>query len=324
MFKILCLLALLGIGAQAIDMKMVKKWAKKIAQHHFMTSCVGEKTMMKMWKKVEETADECLQLEPAFDIPLFEGDDGDMLDDNDINPFITSNQGFQTLPSQVTNRFAQAPQQFAGYPWNNPWMYNPYQQYRGYQGQIAAPLRYKRAVDPPTAAEFEAFKQKVSKAKMMKKDMIGNKTCVLSKCGALDKNLGINLQHFTVDMWNMMDASEQPEPEFKARMVEGMEMCYKFSQSIPQDILAAKGPMYEMFGRQMKFFMCKKMVMKECCVKQELKKWTEYLYGEMEPAKLKELGLPTDPYDAALAKWEIMDKMEEPSKKYVFEFIFGM
>merc|ERR1711953_642404 len=103
--------------------------------------------------------------------------------------------------------------------------------------------------------------------------MIGNKTCVLSKCGALDKNLGINLQHFTVDMWNMMDASEQPEPEFKARMVEGMEMCYKFSQSIPQDILAAKGPMYEMFGRQMKFLMCKKVVMKECCVKQEWKKW---------------------------------------------------
>merc|ERR1711862_1065596 len=44
-----------------------------------------------------------------------------------------------------------------------------------------------------------------------------------------------------------------------------------------------------------KFFMCKKMVMKECCVKQELKKWTEYLYGEMEPAKLKELGLPLTP-----------------------------
>ena len=57
--------------------------------------------MMKMWKKVEETADECLQLEPAFDIPLFEGDDGDMLDDNDINPFITSNQGFQTLVSYL-------------------------------------------------------------------------------------------------------------------------------------------------------------------------------------------------------------------------------
>lgn len=66
------------------------------------------------------------------------------------------------------------------------------------------------------------------------------------------------------------------------------------------------------------------MMMKECCVKKELKKWTEYLYGEMEPAKLKELGLPTDPYDAALIKWEIMDKMEEPSKKYVFESIFGM
>lgn len=40
MFKILCLLVILGLGAQASEMKMVKKWAKKIAQHHFMTSCV--------------------------------------------------------------------------------------------------------------------------------------------------------------------------------------------------------------------------------------------------------------------------------------------
>jgi len=323
MFKVLCLLVLLGL-TQANEMKLVKKWAKKIAQHHFMTSCVGEKTMMKMWEKVEKTANECLQLEPAFDIPLFEGDDGDDMDDLDVNPFITSNQGFQTLPSQVNpvaTRFgAQQPQQFAAYPWN--WMYNPYQQFqnRGY----AAPYRYKRAVKTPTAEEFEEFKGKVAKAKEMKKDMIGNKTCVLSKCGALDKNLNINLQHFTVDMWNMMDPSEYPEPEFKEMMIKGFNMCYKYSQSIPQDILAAKGPMYEMFGRQMKFFMCKKMMMKDCCVKKELKKWTEYLYGDMEPAKLKELGLPTDPYQAALYKWEIMDKMEEPSKKYVFESIFGM
>ena len=55
--------------------------------------------MMKMWEKVEKTANECLQLEPAFDIPLFEGDDGDDMDDLDVNPFITSNQGFQTLVS---------------------------------------------------------------------------------------------------------------------------------------------------------------------------------------------------------------------------------
>ena len=65
-------------------------------------------------------------------------------------------------------------------------------------------------------------------------------------------------------------------------------------------------------------------MVKACCVKKELKKWTEYLYGEMEPNKLRELGLPSDPYDAALMKWEIMDRMEEPSKKFVFESIFGM
>jgi len=325
MAKLGIFLVCLLIGVQADEYKLAKKWAKKIAEHHFMTSCVGEKTMMKMWKKVEETADECMQLEANFDIPLFDGDDGDMFDENDVNPFITSNQGFQTLPSQVNPVRVQAnPQQFGLNPWNM-WMFNPYLQNQ-IGGRVAQSYqyRYKRAADPPTEAEMEAFKEKVMKAKMMKKDMIGNKTCVLSKCGALNKDLGINLQHFTVDFWNMVEPGEQPEPEFKKKMNEAMEMCYKMSMNIPQDILAKKGPMYEMFGRQMMFMKCKKKCAKLMCVKKELKKWTEYLYGDMEPGKLRELGLPSDPYDAALYKWEIMDKMEEPSKKYVYESIFGM
>jgi len=320
--KVGLFLVCLLIGVQADEYKMVKKWAKKIGEHHFMTSCMGEKTMMKMWKKVEETADECLQLEANFDIPLFDGDDGDMFDDNDINPFITSNQGFQTLPSTVSQQAVRLPQQQFFNPWQM-WMFNPYLQAGGKVAQ-SYQYRYKRAADPPTEEELEAFKEKVMKAKQMKKDMIGNKTCVLSKCGALNKDLGINLKHFTEDHWNMIDPSEQPDPEFKSTVIEHLEMCYKMSQSIPQDILAKKGPLYEMFGRQMMFFKCKKKMVKACCVKKELKKWTEYLYGEMEPNKLRELGLPSDPYDAALMKWEIMDRMEEPSKKFVFESIFGM
>merc|ERR1711963_187930 len=320
--KVGLFLVCLLIGVQADEYKMVKKWAKKIGEHHFMTSCMGEKTMMKMRKKVEETADECLQLEANFDIPLFDGDDGDMFDDNDINPFITSNQGFQTLPSTVSQQAVHLPQQQFFNPWQM-WMFNPYLQAGGKVAQ-SYQYRYKRAADPPTEEELEAFKEKVMKAKQMKKDMIGNKTCVLSKCGALNKASGINLKHFTEDHWNMIDPSEQPDPEFKSTVIEHLEMCYKMSQSIPQDILAKKGPLYEMFGRQMMFFKCKKKMVKACCVKKELKKWTEYLYGKMEPSKLRELGLPSDPYDAALMKWEIMDRMEEPSKKFVFESIFGM
>merc|ERR1711963_768067 len=236
--KVGLFLVCLLIGVQADEYKMVKKWAKKIGEHHFMTSCMGEKTMMKMWKKVEETADGCLQLEANFDIPLFDGDDGDMFDDNDINPFITSNQGFQTLPSTVSQQAVRLPQQQFFNPWQM-WMFNPYLQAGGKVAQ-SYQYRYKRAADPPTEEELEAFKEKVMKAKQMKKDMIGNKTCVLSKCGALNKDLGINLKHFTEDHWNMIDPSEQPDPEFKSTVIEHLEMCYK------------------MFGRQMMFFKCKK------------------------------------------------------------------
>ena len=54
----------------------------------------------------------------------------------------------------------------------------------------------------------------------------------------------------------MFDADEQPEYEFKEKVIKGYEHCHRFCQSIPQDLLEEKGPMYAQFGRMKMFYKC--------------------------------------------------------------------
>ena len=90
-------------------------------------------------------------------------------------------------------------------------------------------------------------------------DKMANLTCVLRKMGALDANLNINLKHFTKDMWSKFAVGEQPDAEFKKHMVQGFENCHEMATSLPEDLLAKKGPFYAKFGRQMMFFKCEKV-----------------------------------------------------------------
>ena len=99
----------------------------------------------------------------------------------------------------------------------------------------------------------------IAEFKEEKKHKMANLTCVLRKCGALDSNLDINLDHFTKDMWTKFARGEQPDSEFKEHMVKGFENCHQMAYSLPKDLLAKKGPFYEQFGRQMMFFKCKKV-----------------------------------------------------------------
>lgn len=101
----LALILVLAVTSVNADMKkkIVKKWMEKIQKHHFMTTCWGEKTMMKYMEGVMAACEECQQMKPTFDIDLFDDMDDD--DDNDLfdlkpapsNPFLATQQGFQTL-----------------------------------------------------------------------------------------------------------------------------------------------------------------------------------------------------------------------------------
>ena len=60
-------------------------------------------------------------------------------------------------------------------------------------------------------------------------------------------------------MWSKFAVGEQPDAEFKKHMVQGFENCHQMATSLPEDLLAKKGPFYAKFGRQMMFFKCKKV-----------------------------------------------------------------
>merc|ERR1712172_43760 len=116
------------ISVEASPHKEVKEWMKKIKDHHFLTKCWGEGTMMAFYKASEKFGMECMQLTPAFDIDLFAEPDNEeynMVGDEMENPF------FGTAPAGTQQ-------------------YQQQQQARSFQYFPNMNVRSKRAIDPPT------------------------------------------------------------------------------------------------------------------------------------------------------------------------------
>merc|ERR1712062_576835 len=141
--------------------------------------------------------------------------------------------------------------------------------------------------------------------------------------GQVDKNLDINLSFFTDEMWTMMAPGEF-DPEFKAKMNEVYNTCYELSQSIPQSVLDKKGPMMKQFGRQKCFFKCVHKMEKAVCVKKDLLKFTEMMYGKEAFAQREQFGLPADKYEAAMMKWAVKDAYMTSNQKFMNQFFFGI
>jgi len=301
-----------------------KEWAETIAHSKFLDSCWGEKTAMKHYLMVKKATEECMGLDPAFDLDLFPEEDNS-------NPFLVSQTGMATLPAQASffrQPNLQQPQQFLSYNpmyqqqaamLSNPWlmqllMSNP---------ANANLARGKRAVMPPTQEDLEDFAENIAEAKHMMHAKVGNLTCVLSKLDVLDANLNINLKHFTQDMWTMFERGEEPDMVFKEKMIESYEDCHTMANSLPLDILAKKGPGWKQFGRQKMFFKCEKKMAMALCVKKELVAWKKIMYGESTPEMRHNLGLPDDEYDASFMAWEIMKHNTPKEEEFVMDFIFG-
>jgi len=324
-----------GISVEAGAHKEVKKWKKKIENHHFMTKCWGAGTMMAFYKAAEKFGLECMQLTPAFDIDLFAEPDNEeynIIGDEMENPFFQTPAGQQTLPAQVPfstpiRRVPFGPQAQA-----NPleaWLAMRAPLYQQVQQQQQArnfqyyPPRARRAVDPPTEKELMEFAGQIAEFKDEKKHKMANLTCVLRKFNSLNANLGINLEHFIKDMWTQFAKGEEPDMEFQEHMQKGYKQCYQMAASLPSDLLAKKGPFYEKFGRQMMFFKCSKMMTDANCVMKELSEWTEYIWGTLDEAERVRLGLPKDLYKANLMAWTVHMQKETPVQKFVNEFLFG-
>merc|ERR1712241_1261079 len=290
-----------GISVEAGAHKEVKKWKKKIENHHFMTKCWGAGTMMAFYKAAEKFGMECMQLTPAFDIDLFAEPD---------------NEEYNVIGDEIENPLEA---------WLAMWapLYQQYQQVQQARSFQYYPPRARRAVDPPTEEELMEFAGQIAEFKDEKKHKMANLTCVPRKFNSLNSNLGINLDHFTKDMWTQFAKGEEPDMEFQEHMQKGYKQCYQMAASLPSDLLAKKGPFYQMFGRQMMFFKCSKMMTDANCVMKELSEWTEYIWGTPDEAERARLGLPKDLYKANLMAWTVHMQKETPVQKFVNEFLFG-
>jgi len=317
-FQLFSVLVFFLVCGQSTADPMIKKWVEKLKQMHFKCNCWGEKTMMKMHHMIEEVCKECEGMDGMLDIDLFENDDDDAEDlvmdlaSASSSPF-KFGQNYQTMPTTSQ--------------WQTLWnLYQPYYASGTYPSYPASTYyRGKRAaMNKPSAEEMQEFMGQVAMFKDMKKSMVNNMTCVLTKLGKLDKNLDINLSFFTDKMWTMMAPGEEPEPEFKAKMNEVYNTCHELSQSIPQSVLDKKGPMFKQFGRQKMFFKCCHKMEKAVCVKKDLLKFTEMMYGKEAFAQREKFGLPADKYEAAMMKWAVKDAYMTPNQKFMNQFFFGI
>lgn len=277
-----------------------KKAFMKIANHHLMSSCWGEDNMMMYYKQAKDAMKECQQLSPSFDVSLFESP----------SPFL-SNGNFQTLPAQF-----QRPNTLPG----NTRDFNKFMEFmfRQYQQQNGVARRFRRAVEEPTPEEIEEFAEALADFKVDMKDNIGNVTCVLARLGALDKNLNVDLDHFTRGAWEEV---RNVDPVLKSKFIEGARDCYAISQAIPQAILNKK-PILKQFGRHMFFFKCMHKCERKLCAKKEMARWLELWYGPNDPSFNAQIGLPTDAYEAAPIAFKVMESQESDSEKFVGEFLF--
>merc|ERR1719412_2859563 len=115
----------------------------------------------------------------------------------------------------------------------------------------------------------------------------------------------------------MFESGEEPDYEFKQKMIESYEDCYQMANSLPMDILAKKGPGFKQFGRQKMFFKCAKKMTTANCVKKELVSWVEFFYGTTDATFRKKMGLPEDHYDAAFMTFEIKKTSTPMVKEFV-------
>jgi len=151
---------------------------------------------------------------------------------------------------------------------------------------------------------------------------LGNLTCVLTKMDLLDSALQVNLEQYTVGIWDKMDLSKTlagEDPLFRRKMNDGYTDCYEIAQNWPQETLE-RNPLSKVFGRHMIFFKCVKKVTKKMCSAAQMVDWLDTFYGESQGVNWLGLGLPQDKYDRALLTIKVLTEQASMEEKFIDDF----
>merc|ERR1739848_392961 len=250
-----------------------------IDTYNWRTKCWGESNVDSYILQSEAAKRECMQMEPTIDTPEF---------------------GLPTNPfSPLTN--------------------NPFRKLQsgGDINELTSLWRSKRAVEgilKPDNEDLYDFLQDVAEHREMKRNKMGNLTCVLMKMKMLTEDMEVNMEFYTTGLTGETDPelglsfddeeSEAVDPEWRQKMSDSYQDCWELSQNFPQSALGRQ-PFHRVFGRRMIFFRCAAKVEKQVCAEGLMFKQLEKFYGTLEPEALAErlstLELPEDKYDAAIA-----------------------
>ena len=199
--------------------------------YNFRSKCWGKKNVDVYALDMEKAKRECMQMEPAFDIPgPGNGPQNPFLRPNN-NPFekLTKGGDFSDLQSLWrTKREAN-----------------------------------EGLLDVDEYDFFEFIKQ-VKGFRHLKRNSMGNLTCVLQKCGQLTEDMEINMDFYAAALraeepengftWDA-EGSAAKDPEWREKIATAYEDCHELAESWPATSLNRR-PMTRMFGRQMIFFKC--------------------------------------------------------------------
>jgi len=199
--------------------------------YNFRSKCWGKKNVDMYAAQMEKAKRECMQMEPAFDLPGHgEGPQNPFLRPNN-NPFekLTRGGDFSDLQSLWRNKREAS------------------------EGLVD--------VDED---DFYEFLQQVNDHRHYKQNAMGNLTCVLQKCGQLTEDMEINMDFYAAALraeepengftWDA-EGSAAKDPEWREKIATAYEDCHELAESWPATSLNRR-PMTRMFGRQMIFFKC--------------------------------------------------------------------
>merc|ERR1712226_715375 len=238
--------------------------------YNFRSKCWGKKNVDAYALDIEKARRECMQMEPAFDLPGHgNGPQNPFLRPNN-NPFekLTEGGDFSDLQSLWrTKREAR-------------------------EGLLD--------VDED---DFYEFIQQVKDHRHLRRNSMSNLTCVLQKIGQLTDDMEVNLEYYTTALtaeeaefgftWDV-EGSAAIDPEWRAKIAREYNDCYEMAQSLPA-ISLNRNPFHRIFGRQKAFFNCADRTERRVCTEAQLLENLEQFYGSERARRLRK-GLPASAF----------------------------
>merc|ERR1711990_416290 len=184
--------------------------------------------------------------------------------------------------------------------------------------------------------DFYEYLKQVKDFRHLKRNSMGNLTCVLQKIGQLTEDMEVNMEYYTTALtaenaefgftWDV-EGSAAIDPEWRAKIAREYNDCYETAQSLPA-ISLSRNHITRMFGRQKFFFNCADRTERRVCTEAQLVANLEAFYGsesdEETAERIASVGLPENKYDAAAISLAVLQNAKSEEEQFVDRFLWDI